>query len=173
MTDDFTVSRQNVVVVSNRLDRNALLSSKVNVRGGEDGCGWGWRMLRSPNLVRSSLGMFWMVGVGKWHKEGKAKGKGERRGKEGEEEKKTSKDTEDPSWSTSIKTGSHKCHLQHWKHFGSPYCVVIILDRNIFGPHGTRETKLRGRLLKSFQEYAKYEHVGQDTRSQGGKDDQD
>ncbi|GJR24017.1 hypothetical protein Tco_0972544 [Tanacetum coccineum] len=24
-----------------------------------------------------------------------------------------------------------KCHLQHWKHFGSPYCVVIVLDRNI------------------------------------------
>ncbi|GJS09892.1 gag-pol polyprotein [Tanacetum coccineum] len=30
------------------------------------------------------------------------------------------------------------------------------------------ETKFRGRLLKSFQEDAKYEHVGQDTRSQGG-----
>ncbi|GJZ44759.1 retrovirus-related pol polyprotein from transposon TNT 1-94 [Tanacetum coccineum] len=35
------------------------------------------------------------------------------------------------------------------------------------------ETKLRGRLLKSSQEDAKYEHVGQDTRSQGGKNDQD
>ncbi|GJX25039.1 hypothetical protein Tco_0231335 [Tanacetum coccineum] len=35
------------------------------------------------------------------------------------------------------------------------------------------ETKLRGRLLKSFQEDAKYEHVGQDTRSQGDKDDHD
>ncbi|GJS90255.1 retrovirus-related pol polyprotein from transposon TNT 1-94 [Tanacetum coccineum] len=35
------------------------------------------------------------------------------------------------------------------------------------------ETKLRGRLLESFQEDAKYEHAGQDTRSQGGKDDQD
>ncbi|GKB73074.1 retrovirus-related pol polyprotein from transposon TNT 1-94 [Tanacetum coccineum] len=35
------------------------------------------------------------------------------------------------------------------------------------------ETKLRGRLLKSFQEDAKYEHVGQDTRWQDGKDDQD
>ncbi|GJX53338.1 hypothetical protein Tco_0281707 [Tanacetum coccineum] len=33
------------------------------------------------------------------------------------------------------------------------------------------ETKLRGRLLESFQEDAKYEHVGHDTRSQGGKDD--
>nr|GEZ99104.1 retrovirus-related Pol polyprotein from transposon TNT 1-94 [Tanacetum cinerariifolium] len=35
------------------------------------------------------------------------------------------------------------------------------------------KTKLQGRLLESFQEDAKYEHVGQDTRSQGGKDDQD
>ncbi|GJV42545.1 hypothetical protein Tco_1420985 [Tanacetum coccineum] len=35
------------------------------------------------------------------------------------------------------------------------------------------ETKLQRRLLESFQEDAKYEHVGQDTRSQGGKDDQD
>ncbi|GJZ11071.1 hypothetical protein Tco_0545830 [Tanacetum coccineum] len=35
------------------------------------------------------------------------------------------------------------------------------------------ETKLQGRLLASFQEDAKYEHVSQDTRSQGGKDDQD
>ncbi|GJX10033.1 hypothetical protein Tco_0199892 [Tanacetum coccineum] len=31
----------------------------------------------------------------------------------------------------------------------------------------------QGRLLASFQNDAKYEHVGQDTRSQGGKDDQD
>ncbi|GJX54867.1 hypothetical protein Tco_0284764, partial [Tanacetum coccineum] len=35
------------------------------------------------------------------------------------------------------------------------------------------ETKLWGKLLESFQEDAKYEHVGQDTRWQGGKDDQD
>ncbi|GJX00660.1 hypothetical protein Tco_0184573 [Tanacetum coccineum] len=34
------------------------------------------------------------------------------------------------------------------------------------------ETKHQGRLLESFQEYVKYEHVGQDTRSQRGKDDQ-
>ncbi|GJZ59754.1 hypothetical protein Tco_0615570 [Tanacetum coccineum] len=32
------------------------------------------------------------------------------------------------------------------------------------------ETKLRGRLLESFHEDAKYEHVGQDTRSQDGRD---
>ncbi|GJU96955.1 hypothetical protein Tco_1326226 [Tanacetum coccineum] len=35
------------------------------------------------------------------------------------------------------------------------------------------ETKLRERLSESFQEDTKYEHIGQDTRSQGGKDDQD
>ncbi|GJR84423.1 hypothetical protein Tco_0155208 [Tanacetum coccineum] len=35
------------------------------------------------------------------------------------------------------------------------------------------ETKLWRRLLESFQEDLKYDHVGQDTRSQGGKDDQD
>ncbi|GJX42332.1 integrase, catalytic region, zinc finger, CCHC-type containing protein [Tanacetum coccineum] len=35
------------------------------------------------------------------------------------------------------------------------------------------EIKLRGRLLASFQDNAKYEHVGPDTRSQGGKDDRD
>ncbi|GJZ06457.1 hypothetical protein Tco_0540250 [Tanacetum coccineum] len=29
----------------------------------------------------------------------------------------------------------------------------------------------QGRLLTSFQDDAKYEHVGQDTRSQGGKDE--
>ncbi|GJY12889.1 gag-pol polyprotein [Tanacetum coccineum] len=35
------------------------------------------------------------------------------------------------------------------------------------------ETKLRGRLLESFQEDAKYEHVGQDTRLQDGNDYKD
>nr|GEZ01015.1 hypothetical protein [Tanacetum cinerariifolium] len=35
------------------------------------------------------------------------------------------------------------------------------------------ETKLQWRLLESFKEDAKYEHVGQDTRSQGGKDDKE
>ncbi|GJS05476.1 retrovirus-related pol polyprotein from transposon TNT 1-94 [Tanacetum coccineum] len=35
------------------------------------------------------------------------------------------------------------------------------------------EIKLRGRLLASFQDDAKYEHVGQDTRSQSGKYNQD
>ncbi|GKB27411.1 hypothetical protein Tco_0866812 [Tanacetum coccineum] len=34
-------------------------------------------------------------------------------------------------------------------------------------------SRYQGRLLASFQDDAKYEHVGQDTRSQGGKDDHD
>nr|GEV13737.1 retrovirus-related Pol polyprotein from transposon TNT 1-94 [Tanacetum cinerariifolium] len=36
-----------------------------------------------------------------------------------------------------------------------------------------RNQVYQGRLLASFQDDAKYEHDGQDTRSQGGKDDQD
>ncbi|GJZ87778.1 hypothetical protein Tco_0659388 [Tanacetum coccineum] len=36
-----------------------------------------------------------------------------------------------------------------------------------------QDNDCQGRLLESFQEDAKYEHVGQDTRSKGGKDDQD
>ncbi|GJY26708.1 reverse transcriptase domain-containing protein [Tanacetum coccineum] len=46
------------------------------------------------------------------------------------------------------------------------------------GPHGTRDLPSRyqdyqGRLLANFQDDAKYEHAGQDTRSQDGKDNQD
>ncbi|GKE21308.1 hypothetical protein Tco_1432820, partial [Tanacetum coccineum] len=33
-----------------------------------------------------------------------------------------------------------------------------------------QDKSYQGRLLESFQDDAKYEHVGQDTRSQGGKD---
>ncbi|GJR75873.1 hypothetical protein Tco_0088238 [Tanacetum coccineum] len=44
-------------------------------------------------------------------------------------------------------------------------------NSNIKDP--SSETKLQGRLLASFQDDAKYEHVGQDTRSQDGKDDKD
>ncbi|GJY62562.1 hypothetical protein Tco_0463219 [Tanacetum coccineum] len=36
-----------------------------------------------------------------------------------------------------------------------------------------QDNDCQGRLLVSFQDDAKYEHVGQVTRSQGGKDDQD
>ncbi|GJY31931.1 hypothetical protein Tco_0415426 [Tanacetum coccineum] len=36
-----------------------------------------------------------------------------------------SKDTEDPSWSTSVKTRRQRRHLQHWKRFGRLYFVVF------------------------------------------------
>ncbi|GJX95829.1 hypothetical protein Tco_0351627 [Tanacetum coccineum] len=36
-----------------------------------------------------------------------------------------------------------------------------------------QDKSYQGRLLASFQDDAKYEHVGQDTRSQDSKDDQD
>ncbi|GJT85261.1 hypothetical protein Tco_1066978 [Tanacetum coccineum] len=38
---------------------------------------------------------------------------------------------------------------------------------------GLRYQSYQGRLLASFQDDEKYEHVGQDTRSQDGKDDKD
>ncbi|GKB14882.1 hypothetical protein Tco_0848805, partial [Tanacetum coccineum] len=46
-------------------------------------------------------------------------------------------------------------------------------SRGIHILDNSSKAKLWGRVLESFQEDAKYEHVGQDTRSQGGKDDQD
>nr|GEX15356.1 hypothetical protein [Tanacetum cinerariifolium] len=49
--------------------------------------------------------------------------------------------------------------------------IMTSANSDIKGP--SSKTKLRGRLLKRFQEDAKYEHVGQDTRSEYGKDDKD
>nr|GEX27231.1 retrovirus-related Pol polyprotein from transposon TNT 1-94 [Tanacetum cinerariifolium] len=43
----------------------------------------------------------------------------------------------------------------------------------LFTRSSLRYQVYQGRLLASFQDDAKYEHGGQDTRSQGGKDDQD
>ncbi|GJW33362.1 hypothetical protein Tco_0053394 [Tanacetum coccineum] len=39
--------------------------------------------------------------------------------------------------------------------------------------HDYQDKDCQGRLLASFQDDAKYEHAGQDTRSQDGKDDKD
>ncbi|GJS73380.1 retrovirus-related pol polyprotein from transposon TNT 1-94 [Tanacetum coccineum] len=41
---------------------------------------------------------------------------------------KTSKDTEDPSWSTSIKTSRQRRHLQQWKRFGRLYLVASLKE---------------------------------------------
>ncbi|GJZ73183.1 hypothetical protein Tco_0637329 [Tanacetum coccineum] len=47
-------------------------------------------------------------------------------------------------------------------------------NKDITNPYECEQTLnvIAGRLLESFQEYVKYEHVGQDTRLQRGKDDQ-
>ncbi|GKD45384.1 hypothetical protein Tco_1270029, partial [Tanacetum coccineum] len=57
-------------------------------------------------------------------------------------------------------------------------CCSLIPAKSNSLPHAHAQTTktyqvYQGRLLVSFQDDAKYEHVGQDTRSQGGKDDQD
>ncbi|GJU92487.1 hypothetical protein Tco_1304910 [Tanacetum coccineum] len=54
------------------------------------------------------------------------------------------------------------CSCSHYKHFYK-HQDSRIMKYQVY----------QGRLLASFQDDAKYEHVGQDTRSQGGKDDQD
>ncbi|GJU00371.1 hypothetical protein Tco_1110709 [Tanacetum coccineum] len=51
--------------------------------------------------------------------------------------------------------------------------ILPVSSSNSTAVDNSSETKLRGRLLESFQEDAKYEHDGQDTRSQDGKDDKD
>ncbi|GJT40875.1 retrovirus-related pol polyprotein from transposon TNT 1-94 [Tanacetum coccineum] len=45
--------------------------------------------------------------------------------------------------------------------------------KDVDGDLPSRYQVYQGRLLASFQDDAKYEHVGQDTRSQSGKDNQD
>nr|GFA63772.1 hypothetical protein [Tanacetum cinerariifolium] len=55
----------------------------------------------------------------------------------------------------------------YYKHHDSSIKKVQVLKNN------SSETNLQGRLLESFQEDGKYEHVVQDTRSQYGKDDKD
>ncbi|GJZ76487.1 hypothetical protein Tco_0641159 [Tanacetum coccineum] len=65
----------------------------------------------------------------------------------------------------------------YYKHQDSTIKKALVLKTKTFVysdiKDNSSEIKLRGRLLKSFQEDVKYEHVGQDTSSQGGKDDQD
>ncbi|GJR96401.1 retrovirus-related pol polyprotein from transposon TNT 1-94 [Tanacetum coccineum] len=60
-------------------------------------------------------------------------------------------------------------HSDEWKSFQSQHQTALRYTRSPFKNIKSNQ----GRLLTSFQDDAKYEHVGQDTRSQGGKDDQD
>ncbi|GJU14383.1 retrovirus-related pol polyprotein from transposon TNT 1-94 [Tanacetum coccineum] len=66
----------------------------------------------------------------------------------------------------------------YYKHQDSRIKKAQVLKTKTFANSDKQDLPLRyqvyqGRLLASFQKDAKYEHVGQDTRSQGGKDDQD
>ncbi|GKF99605.1 hypothetical protein Tco_0301296 [Tanacetum coccineum] len=65
----------------------------------------------------------------------------------------------------------------YYKHQDSSIKKAQVLKTNTSAysdiKDNSSETKLQGRLLEGFQEDAKYDHVGQVTRSQGGKDDQD
>ncbi|GKC62024.1 retrovirus-related pol polyprotein from transposon TNT 1-94 [Tanacetum coccineum] len=74
-------------------------------------------------------------------------------------------------------------HSDEWKSFQSQPQTSLRIKKaqelktktseNSDNKDPSSETKLQGRLLESLQEDAKYEHVGQDTRSQDGKDDKD
>nr|GEV03139.1 retrovirus-related Pol polyprotein from transposon TNT 1-94 [Tanacetum cinerariifolium] len=65
----------------------------------------------------------------------------------------------------------------YYKHQDSKIKKAQELKTKTFAYSGIKdsssETKLQERLLASFQDDAKYEHVGQDTRSQDGKGDND
>ncbi|GJT68736.1 retrovirus-related pol polyprotein from transposon TNT 1-94 [Tanacetum coccineum] len=66
----------------------------------------------------------------------------------------------------------------YYKHQDSRIKKAQVLKTKTSATSDKQDLSLRyqvyqGRLLASFQKDAKYEHVGQDTRSQGGKDDQD
>ncbi|GKA54721.1 hypothetical protein Tco_0753670, partial [Tanacetum coccineum] len=55
----------------------------------------------------------------------------------------------------------------------NPNTTICATSSSLSADLPSRYQVYQGRLLASFQDDAKYEHVGQDTRSQGGKDDQD
>ncbi|GJS42861.1 hypothetical protein Tco_0567904 [Tanacetum coccineum] len=80
--------------------------------------------------------------------------------------------------SDSLPHAHAKTTKTYYKHQDSRIKKAQVLKTKTFANSDKQDLPLRyqvyqGRLLKSFQEDAKYEHVGRDTRSQGGKDDQD
>ncbi|GKA04579.1 hypothetical protein Tco_0683699 [Tanacetum coccineum] len=65
------------------------------------------------------------------------------------------------------------CEVRNQKQIHVDHITAGELDLNVLQSKTNLYQVYQGRLLASFQDDAKYEHVGQDTRSQGGKDDQD
>ncbi|GKE55934.1 hypothetical protein Tco_1495119, partial [Tanacetum coccineum] len=68
------------------------------------------------------------------------------------------------------------CSKTYYKHQDSRIMKAQDLKTKTSANSVIKDLPLRyqvyqGRLLTSFQDDAKYEHVGQDTRSQGGRDE--
>nr|GEW07150.1 MAK10-like protein [Tanacetum cinerariifolium] len=82
-----------------------------------------------------------------------------------------------PAKSDSLPHAHAQTTKTYYKHQDSSIKKAQVLKTKTFVnfdiKDNSSETKLHGRLLESFQDDAKYEHVGDDTRSQYGKDDKD
>ncbi|GJX63241.1 hypothetical protein Tco_0296141 [Tanacetum coccineum] len=83
-----------------------------------------------------------------------------------------------PAESDSLPHGHAQTTKTYYKHQDSRIKKAQVLKTKTSANSDKQDLSLRyqvyqGRLLSSFQDDAKYEHVGQDTRSQCGKDDQD
>ncbi|GJS50976.1 hypothetical protein Tco_0624338 [Tanacetum coccineum] len=83
-----------------------------------------------------------------------------------------------PAESDSLPHAHTQTTKTYYKHQDSRIKKAQVLKTKTSANSDKQDLPLRyqvyqGRLLASFQDDAKYEHVGQDTRSQDGKDDQD
>ncbi|GKD47841.1 hypothetical protein Tco_1276817 [Tanacetum coccineum] len=83
-----------------------------------------------------------------------------------------------PAESDSLPHAHTQTTKTYYKHQESRIKKAQVLKTKTSANSDKQDLPLRyqvyqGRLLASFQDDAKYEHVGQDTRSQDGKDDQD
>ncbi|GJS28477.1 putative reverse transcriptase domain-containing protein [Tanacetum coccineum] len=83
-----------------------------------------------------------------------------------------------PAESNSLPHAHAQTTKTYYKHQDSRIKKAQEFKTKTFANSDIQDLPLRyqvyqGRLLASFQDDAKYEHVGQDTRSQDGKDDQD
>ncbi|GJS91711.1 hypothetical protein Tco_0774347 [Tanacetum coccineum] len=83
-----------------------------------------------------------------------------------------------PAESDSLPHAHAQTTKAYYKHQDSKIKKAQELKTKTFANSDIQDLPLRyqvyqGRLFASFQDDATYEHVGQDTRSQGGKDDQD
>ncbi|GJX62899.1 hypothetical protein Tco_0295799 [Tanacetum coccineum] len=84
----------------------------------------------------------------------------------------TIKDAEDPNWGTSFKTRrTHKTSSALEALWKTLFVLYLYLIGTLYQDY--QDIDCQGRLLASYQVDAKFEHVGQVTRSQDGKDYKD